>query len=590
MSYRAPIADFQFLFREVFPIDRLFALAPYADFDQAVTNAILEEGGRFASEVLAPINQSGDREGARLTETGVVMPPSFKDAYRRFVADGWNGVSADRAYGGQGLPEVVGAALNEMWQSANLSFALCPLLTQGAIDTLALCGSPDQKKRYLGKLVTGEWTGTMNLTEPQAGSDLGLIETLATPTGDHYEVRGQKIFITYGEHDLTENILHLALARTPHAPSGTRGLTLFIIPRYREMPPSARTANEVRALSIEHKMGIHASPTCVMGYGEKTGAYAEQLGGLNRGMEHMFIMMNRARLSVGQQGVGIAEQAFQSARDFARNRIQGRDLKTGEDRVPIIKHPDVRRMLLTMAAQTEAARALTLWAFFLSDLARHAESEPERSISDSYVALLTPIVKGFATEMAQEVTSLGVQVHGGMGYIEETGVAQLFRDARILTIYEGTTGIQAMDLLGRKLIRDRGQAWYLLEADIQRSLDTPELEAVSHLVEPLRKRVEQLHGVVEHLLREYPNDPDHCDGAAYFVLMLFGTVLGGWLLAQSAAAATRVQSVSGHQPFLKRKIQIAEFYMTLLLPRADAYAKAALASSVSIMTMDDSEL
>ncbi|EQD53963.1 acyl-CoA dehydrogenase domain protein [mine drainage metagenome] len=590
MSYRAPIADIQFLFREVFPLDRLFALAPFADFDQAVTDAVLEQGGRFASEVLAPINQTGDREGARLTEAGVVMPASFKDAYHRFVADGWNGVSADRAYGGQGLPEVVGAALSEMWQSANLSFALCPLLTQGAIDTLALCASPDQKGRYLGKLVTGEWTGTMNLTEPQAGSDLGLTETLATPVGDHYEVRGQKIFITYGEHDLTANIIHLALARTPQAPAGTRGLTLFVIPRYREGSPSSRTANEVRALSIEHKMGIHASPTCVMGYGGMAGAYAEQLGGLHQGMEQMFIMMNRARLSVGQQGVGIAEQAFQAARDFARNRIQGRDLKTGADRVLIIKHPDVRRMLLTMAAQTEAARTLTLWTFFLSDLAHHAESEIERSVSGARVAFLTPVVKGFATEMAQEVTSLGIQVHGGMGYIEETGVAQLYRDARILTIYEGTTGIQAMDLLGRKLVRDQGQAWRALEADIRRSLQSPELGAVRHLVEPLRKRVDDLHGVVEHLLQEYPNDPYHCGGSAYSLLMLFGTVLGGWMLAQSAAAAARVQSESGSQPFLERKIRIAEFYMALLLPRADAYAKAAAAPSPSIMTMDDSQL
>ncbi len=588
MNYRAPIADFQFLFREVFPIDRLFALAPFSDFDRALTDAVLEEGGRFASEVLAPINQPGDREGAHLSDAGVVVPASFKDAYRRFVADGWNGVSADRAYGGQGLPEVIGAALNEMWQSANLSFALCPLLTQGAIDTLALCANPDQKERYLAKLVTGEWTGTMNLTEPQAGSDLGLIETLAIPKGDHYLVRGQKIFITYGEHDLTENIIHLALARTPDAPAGTRGLTLFIIPRYREAQASGRTKNDVQALSIEHKMGIHASPTCVMGYGQQTGAYAEQLGGLHQGMEHMFIMMNRARLSVGQQGVGIAEQAFQAARDFARNRVQGRDSKTGQDRVAIIKHPDVRRMLLTMAALTEATRALTLWAFYLSDLGRHAESGSERQAADACVALLTPIVKGFATEMAQEVTSLAIQIHGGMGYVEETGVAQLYRDARILTIYEGTTGIQAMDLLGRKLVRDRGQAWSALEAEILRSLDAHEFKVVQHLAEPLRNHVAQLRSVVDEVLRNASHDPYQLGGASYAALMQFGTVLGGWLLARAAAAAARVQSETGAQPFLERKIRIAEFYMGFLLPRADAYAKAARVPSATVMALDDS--
>ncbi len=590
MSYRPPIADFEFLFRELFPIERLFRLSAFADFDPAVTEAILEEGGRFASEVLAPINQSGDRDGARLTTSGVVMPPAFKSAYQRFVADGWNGVSASREYGGQGLPEVVGAALNEMWQSANLSFALCPLLTQGAIDTLALCGSPDQKQRYLEKLVTGKWTGTMNLTEPQAGSDLGLIESLATPAGDHYALRGQKIYITYGEHDLTENIIHLVLARTPGAPPGTRGLTLFIVPRYCGVPPESSRPNAVRALSIEHKMGIHASPTCVLAYGEPAGAHAEQLGGLHQGMEHMFIMMNRARLSVGQQGVGIAERAFQAARDFARNRIQGRDLKTGEDRVAIIKHPDVRRMLLTMAAQTEAARALTLWAFYLSDLARHTESESERSATGAQVAFLTPIVKGFATEMAQEVTSLAIQVHGGMGYIEETGMAQLYRDARILTIYEGTTGIQAMDLLGRKLIRDRGRAWGLIHAELQRSLGSPELGVAAHLVEPLRKRVELLNEVVEHLLGEFPRDPNHSGGAAFPLLMLSGTVLGGWLLAQSAAAAMRAPTGSDRQPFLTRKIRIAEFYLAQLLPRAEAYAAAARAPGASIMALEDSEL
>lgn len=593
MTYRAPIEDFRFLFRELFPLEELFRLEPFRDFDASLVDAVLEEGGRFASEVLAPINSTGDREGARLTDRGVVMPASFKEAYGRFFTDGWNAVSADRSRGGQGLPLVVGAALNEMWQSANLAFALCPLLTQSAIHTLALCGTPDQKERYLQKLVTGEWSGTMNLTEPQAGSDLGLIETLATPKGDHYEVHGQKIFITYGEHDLTENIIHLVLARTPDAPSGTRGLTLFVIPRFREGSGPSQVPNAVRALSIEHKMGIHASPTCVMGYGNDThGAHAEQLGELHRGMEHMFIMMNQARLAVGQQGVGIAEQAFQTARDYARTRLQGRDPQTGAEPVPIVRHPDVRRMLFTMAALTEASRALALWAFYLSDPACYAETEAGRARSEAMVALLTPVVKGFATEMAQEVTSLAIQVHGGMGYVEETGVAQLYRDARILPIYEGTTGIQALDLMGRKLIRDRGETWKTLYGEIRESLRDREggLGAHEALAAPVGQGVETLNQVVDVLLKQAGRDPYQPGAASTPLLLLMGTVLGGWLLARSAAKAQRRLTESGADPFLKRKIAVAEFYLAHILPRAEGLARAALAPSAAVMALADDAL
>ncbi len=591
MSYEPPLEDYRLLLTTICPLDGLFAQPGFQELDFPVVEAVLEEGSRFAREVLAPLNPVGDREPARMTPKGVVLPAGFREAYRAFVAGGWNAVSADPRYGGQGFPEVVAAALSEMWQGANLAFALCPLLTQGAIETLLLCGHEDQKNRYLPHLVSGEWSGTMNLTEPQAGSDLGRIESLATPEGAGFRLVGQKIFITYGEHDLTENIVHMVLARTPGAPPGTRGLTLFVVPRFGLPPDPPGTANEVRALSIEHKLGIHASPTCVMQYGEGQGgpgARAEQIGELNRGIEHMFIMMNRARLAVGQQGVGIAERAYQAALDYARIRPQGKDLKAGDDPVPILAHPDVRRMLLTMAGLTEAARALSFWAFYALDWSRHA-ADPERRLeNERLMAFLTPITKGFATEIAQEVASLAIQVHGGMGYIEETGVAQLYRDARILTIYEGTSGIQAMDLVGRKILRDRGQTFLALDQRIRESLARDRFSTWAGPRQLLKDRLERLRTCVEQVLRGAAADPYYPGVVAYPLMMMAGTVLGGWLLLETCAALSSDSAVSIDPRWQKHKQAVTRFYLTSILPRADAYAMAILAPEVSPTVMESS--
>ncbi len=589
MNYQPPLEDYRLLLTTICSLDRLFALPDFHELDFPVTDAVLEEGSRFAREVLAPLNPVGDREPARMTAEGVSLSPRFREAYQGFVAGGWNAVSADPRYGGQGLPEVVAAALSEMWQGANLSFALCPLLTQGAIETLLLCGSEEQKSRYLPRMVSGEWSGTMNLTEPQAGSDLGRIESLATPEGPHFRLQGQKIFITYGEHDLTSNIVHMVLARTPGAPAGTRGLTLFVVPRFGVPPDPPGTKNEVRALSIERKLGIHASPTCVMQYGGGKGAEAEQIGELHRGIEHMFIMMNRARLAVGQQGVGISECAYQAALDFARTRLQGRDLVTGDDPVPILSHPDVRRMLLTMAGLTEAARALSFWAFYSLDFSRHAADPEVRDEHDRLMAFLTPVVKGFATESAQEVTSLAIQVHGGMGYVEETGVAQLYRDARILTIYEGTSGIQAMDFVGRKILKDRGQTFAALDRRIRQSLAGERFATWGALTQPLMDRLERLRDCVERVLRNTASDPYLAGAAAYPLLMMTGTVLGGWLLLETCAARPAGPHASIDVRWQKHKRGVAGFYISSILPRADAYAAAIQAPDKNIMTMESSE-
>ena len=435
MSYQAPLSEYRFLLDDVLGLSEIPSLSPEGAIDSGTVDAVLEEGARFAEERLAPTNRDGDTEGARLTPTGVLAPASFKDVYADFVAGGWNGVSFPPEYDGMGLPELLSAVLQEMWQSANMSFSLCPLLTQGAVELLLRFGTPEQKALYAKPMVSGRWTGTMNLTEPQAGSDLGATRALAEPTGapGRFRLRGQKIFITWGEHDLAENIVHMVLARTPDAPEGTRGLSLFIVPR--RCPKEDGTPgeeNDLRAVSIEHKLGIHGSPTCVMSYGDKGGAEAWLIGEQHQGLAAMFLMMNRARLSVGQQGVAVSEAAFQAARRYARERVQGADPSGGGGRVTIAHHPDVRRMLWLMKSQIEAMRLVALDAFRSLDLSERGRGA-EKDRHARRVALLTPIVKGWCTETAQEMVSLALQVHGGMGYVEETGMAQYVRDARILT-------------------------------------------------------------------------------------------------------------------------------------------------------------
>src|SRR5919205_157235 len=468
-TYTAPLKDMRFVLNELAGLDDIAKLPGYQDATPDTVDAILQEAAKFASGVLDPINYSGDQEGSKWSAGEVRTPKGFREAYKQFCEGGWNALPFEAEWGGQGLPRLVSTPVQEMWKSSNMSFSLCPLLTQGAIEALLLRGSPELQKRYLPKMVEGRWTGTMNLTEPQAGSDLSLVRTRAERHGDHYLISGQKIFITYGEHDLAENIIHLVLARTPEAPEGVKGISLFVVPKFL----SDGSRNTAKCASIEHKLGIHASPTAVMVYESAVGYL---VGEENRGLEYMFIMMNAARFAVGLEGVAIARRAFQRALAFAKERVQGRDLVQGGKAVPIIRHPDVRRMLMLMKSQAEAMRALAYTTAAAMDSAMKNPSEEARRTNQAFVDLMIPVVKGWSTETGIEIASLGVQVHGGMGFVEETGAAQYLRDARITTIYEGTTGIQAMDLVGRKIQREAGataKAWLAslkgLDAELAKS-------------------------------------------------------------------------------------------------------------------------
>ncbi|MDV7213112.1 acyl-CoA dehydrogenase family protein, partial [Azotobacter beijerinckii] len=455
-DYVHPYRDTEFVLGELVELERFCAEAGLSDVNGELVSAILAEAGRLGSEVLAPLNAVGDTQGARLGERGVEETPGFAGAYGQFVESGWPSLTAAEAWGGQNLPNVVGTAVNEIWHSANMAFALCPMLTQGAIEAIAHHGSAALQAAYLPKLVSGEWTGTMNLTEPDAGSDLAAIKARAVPNGDHYLISGQKIFITWGDHQMTDNVVHLVLARLPDAPTGVKGISLFVVPKFlldAQGRPGA--CNDAQCVSLEHKLGIHGSPTCVMSFGEKEGAVGYLVGEPHKGLACMFTMMNHARQSVGLQGLSISERAYQQARQYAKERLQG--TRKDGSRFPIIEFPDVRRMLLQMKASIEAMRALALVAAAEVDRTAHAPDADVAARHQGRVDLLTPIVKGWLTELAQEVTSLGVQIHGGMGFIEETGAARHYRDARILTIYEGTTGIQALDLVGRKTLLNKGE-------------------------------------------------------------------------------------------------------------------------------------
>ena len=482
--YRAPVKDLRFVLDELIGTDALRACAEFADYSSETSEAVLGEAARFAETVLEPLCKSGDREGAHWSANGVTMPEGFKEAYQQFCENGWPALRAKPEFGGQGVPTVLGTAVEELWASSNLAFKLCPMLTQGAIEALSHFGTSQQKQLYLPKMVSGQWTGTMNLTEPQAGSDLAQVRTRAVPAGPNYRIYGQKIFITYGEHDLTENIVHMVLARIDGAPPGVRGISLFIVPKFWvNADGTAGARNDVNCASIEHKLGIHASPTCVMLFGENEGALGLLVGEANRGLEYMFVMMNAARLSVGLEGYAQGERAFQQAAEWARTRVQGKppvsvarvagsaSLGTSSSPAPIIGHPDVKRMLLSMKSSVEASRAMALYAAHQLDLGAAHPDEAVRTAAQSRGDLLIPVVKGFCTENGIEVASTGVQVHGGMGYVEEAGAAQTLRDVRITTIYEGTTGIQSNDLIGRKIGRDRGAALTVLLDEMQASLE-----------------------------------------------------------------------------------------------------------------------
>ena len=553
MSFEAPVEDLLF---------NIAHLAPWPDEtapDPEIARAVLTELGRFAAEEIAPLNGPGDRQGSSCEDGHVQTPDGFRQAYARFVEMGWQGLVHPEAFGGQDLPRAIGAASGEILNAANMSFALCPLLTDGAIEALRRYGSADMQAVYLPNLVSGRWTGTMNLTEPQAGSDLALLRTRAERTEDgSYRLSGTKIFITYGQHDLSENIVHLVLARTPHAPKGIRGISLFLVPNV--LPDGSQ--NAIRCVSIEHKLGVHASPTCVLSYGGATGFL---IGQENAGLDYMFTMMNAARFAVGVQGVAIAERALQQALAYARTRIQGRPVDGGAPgAVAIIQHPDVRRMLGRMRALTEGCRAMAIFAASCQDRADRTGNTEAQAMAE----FLVPLVKGFATEMAVEVTSLGMQVHGGMGFIEETGAAQHYRDARILPIYEGTTAIQANDFLGRKTLRDGGTtARHLAEmiAATEAELRTGSPRARG-IADALRTAREAYETCLRHLLTVAPADPSAAYGGSVPWLIAVGNLVAGWQLARAASVAEAAIARSDGNDFLLAKIATADFYAHHILP------------------------
>ncbi len=585
MSYNAPVAEMRFVLEEVAKLEELALLPGYDSASPDLVDAILGEAAKLAGNELAPLNRPADRAGSVL-ENGVVRtPPGFREAYARYVEGGWNGLAFDPEYGGQGLPLALAIPVAEMWNSACMSFALCPLLTVGAVELLQAHGSDEQRRLYLGKLVSGEWTGTMNLTEPQAGSDLGALRSRAVPVhdprwGEHYRITGQKIFITYGDHDLAPNIIHMVLARTPEAPPGSRGISLFLVPKFLPNEEGVLgSRNDIRTLSLEHKLGIHASPTCVLAYGEDEGAIGWRIGEENRGLEYMFTMMNAARLNVGLQGVAIAERAYQQARDFARIRVQGRPVGPAatSEALPIIHHPDVRRMLLWMRAATEAMRALTYYAAAMIDRGRRHPELAARRAAQCRADLLIPVVKAWCTDLGVAVASTGIQVHGGMGYIEETGAAQHLRDARIAPIYEGTNGIQANDLVGRKLVRDGGGAAAALVAEMRAdaaALGGDRRDEFAAIARPLEEGLAALETATSRLVDA---EPSHAAGGAVPYLQLLGTVCAGWLMARLALAAERRGGANGgDNAFLVAKRATARFYAEHFLALAPGYLPGVL--------------
>jgi alkylation response protein AidB-like acyl-CoA dehydrogenase len=588
-EFHAPVKDMLFALRELAGLEAIGRLPGYEDATADVVEAVLGEAAQLATEVLAPTNRIGDAVGTRIENGEVVVPPEFVEAYRQYTAGGWAGLSLDEEMGGQGLPYVVGVAVEEIWQAANLAWSLGPLLTQGAARAVQEHGTEALRALYVPRMTSGDWTGTMNLTEPQAGSDLAAVRTQAVPDGDHYRITGQKIFITWGDHDMTENIVHLVLARLPDAPPGTKGISLFLVPKHLvNADGSLGARNAVAPVSVEHKLGIHGSPTCVMAF---DGAAGWLVGEENHGLACMFTMMNHARLGVGLEGVAIAERAYQQARAYARERVQGR-VPGGGERATIIRHPDVRRMLLTMKAQVEAMRAAAYVAAASLDFAHRSTDPGERARHQARVDLLTPIVKGWCSETGQQLTSLGLQVHGGMGYVEETGAAQHFRDARITTIYEGTTGIQAGDLVGRKILRDGGAALRGLLADM--SATVADLarhgERLAGVRDALARGVASLGAAAQWLGANYARDPGIPGAASYNLLMLAGTVTGGWQLARAASAACdRLAAGDADASFLEAKILTARFYAGQLMPVATALAKGIEAGCEPLLAMRDEQ-
>ena len=569
-NYTAPVEDMGFVLREVVELEKLCSETGLEASTVDIVDTVLEAAGKLAREEIEPINKPGDLEGLIINSVGeVTTATGFKDAYHHYVEGGWGSLQFDTKYGGQGVPFVVAASVQEMWHSANMSWGLCPLLTQGAVEAITHNASDELKQRYLPKLISGEWSGTMNLTEGDAGTDVGALKTRATPEKDHYLIRGQKVYITWGEHDMTENIVHLVLARLPDAPLGVKGISLFLVPKVLvNEDGSLGEKNDLKALSLEDKIGIHACPTCVMSYGDKTGAIGYLVGEENKGMQCMFTMMNNARLTVGLQGVSIAERAYQQALSFCKERIQG--IAPGyQDAGPIIRHPDVHRMLATMKSITEAARALTYTACAEVDFAAGNLSDEEQDQHHRRLGLLTPIVKGWCTETAQEVASLSLQCHGGMGYIEETGIAQIYRDARILPIYEGTNGIQSMDLVGRKITGDSGLGIKELILEMKSFANQTSLDTLLSKAQ-LDRFKESLTALEEAsaLVLNNSENKHYVGMIAFDMLMMSGTITAAWQMLKSlekAKAAFENKMVSSD--FFESKTKSVGHFVDSILPR-----------------------
>lgn len=573
MPYHAPVKEMRFVLDHIAGLDELAALPAYSHATTDMVDAILEEAARLARDVWAPTNKNGDRQMSKIEGTGVKTPDGFKDAYKQFAEGGWNAFVCPPEHGGQGLPWALGMAVNEMWQSANLALSLCPLLTSAAIEAIEKHGTPAQKEIYLPKLVSGEWTGTMNLTEPQAGTDLAAIRTVATRNGDHYLMKGQKIFITFGEHDFTDNIIHLVLARIDGLPEGNDGLGLFIVPKFLVNEDGSLGArNDVKVVSLEHKIGIHGSPTCVMQYGEQGGAKAWLVGEEGKGLRNMFTMMNNARIAVGLQGVALSEMAYQHALAYAKDRVQCARMgdKSGK-RVAIIEHADVRRMLLTMKANTEASRALSYYAGGMLDRMRHATDETARGAAELRADLMTPLVKAWSTDLALETTSSGIQIHGGMGFIEETGAAQYYRDARILPIYEGTNGIQANDLVFRKLLRDGGAEARKFMDEIDAflpSLSQKPSDDLDVIREGVAGALVELRKTTDWMLANAKSNTEAVAAGAVSYQRQFALVAGGYMMARLALAAHEGLFAAGDDAlFLNTRLVTARFFAEALLPQ-----------------------
>ena len=588
-EYVAPLKDIRFVMQELAGLDQVVALPGCEEASPDVIDAILDEAAKFAGAVLSPLNRVGDREGAKWKDTVVTTSPGFKEAYRQFVDNGWNGLGCDPEFGGQGLPKLLSTAVSEMWKAANHAFSLCPMLTQGAIEALMIAGTDAQKAAYLPNLVSGEWTGTMNLTEPSAGSDLAAVRSRAEPVGDGtFRIFGQKIFITYGEHDMTDNIVHLVLARTPNAPEGVKGISLFVVPKFMlNADGSLGERNDVFCVSIEHKLGIHGSPTAVLAFGDNGGAIGTLVGEENRGLEYMFIMMNAARFNVGLEGLGDAERAYQRAVMYAKDRVQGTEVGVrGGPKVPIIKHPDVRRMLMSMRARIEAMRALAYVTAAAQDHAHNNPDEAARKQGQAFADLMIPVVKGWSTESAFDIASLGVQVHGGMGFIEETGAAQHLRDARITTIYEGTTAIQANDLIGRKIAREKGVTikGVIAEMRAAATLLDGDLAGIG-----MRQSaaVDALERAVFWIVDNFSSDPKAAHVGAVPFLHLLGIVAGGWQMGRAAVIARAKAALDDSDPFWAAKLVTTRFYADHFLTQAAGLADSVVTGAAGALDMAD---